>query len=162
MTYDIYLSMGCRALPDIDNILPAIPALSDAQIQQKIVKRSPGPGFLGLNLTHEQAMVLLQRLKSQKAAGYPVLAAYHEPKITKEQAAPIAAQAIKQLHEKLIPQHTLGPALFKREEPVCWTFGAVSAEWVKEGRIPGILFASVDKLDAHVWALEEFNQLRGA
>lgn len=160
MMYDIYLSMGGRALPDLNDLMRAVPALAEPQMQQKIVQRSPKPGFLGLDLTSDQAKTLMQRLKAQKAVGYPVPSAYRQPKITIEQATPIATQAIEQLHKAHIPEHTLGPVLLRKDEPACWTFGAVSEEWVKEGRIPGVLFASVDKLDGHVWKAEEFEQLR--
>ena len=79
---------------------------------------------------------------------------------TREQAEAIAKRVIAKLHATRIPDHTLGPVHLVREEPVAWTFGAASEEWVKEGRIPGMLFASVDKLDGHIWQPEDFEQLQ--
>ena|SRR5579859_6331313 len=159
--YDIYLFIGCRTLPELDDLIQKAPALADPTVQKRILQRSPGPGFLKLDLASDVATTLLKLLKSRKANGYVVLSDYRQPRITSEQAASIAARAIAELHATRIPDHTLGPVHLVREEPVCWTFGAVSEEWVKEGRIPGMLFASVDKLDSHVWQPEEFERLRG-
>jgi hypothetical protein len=159
--YDLYLFMGCRTLPALDELLQTMPAVADPAVQKRILQRSPGPGFLKLDLTHENATTLLRLLKSGKANGYLIPSAYRQPGITREQVEAIAARVIVDLHATHIPDHTLGPVHLVREEPVAWTFGAVSEEWVKEGRIPGMLFASVDKLDGHVWQPEEFELLRG-
>src|SRR5450631_3512851 len=153
--YDVYLFIGSRTLPELDELIQKAPALADPAIQKKILQRSPGPGFLKLDLAHDVATTLLQLLKSRKANGYVVLSTYRRPEITCEQAETIAKRVIAELHTTRIPNHTLGPVHLVREEPVAWTFGAASEEWVKEGRIPGILFASVDKLDGHVWQPEE-------
>jgi hypothetical protein len=159
--YDIYLFIGCRTLPALDDLVQRAPALADPAVQKRVLQRSPGPGFLKLDLAEDVATALFQRLRSGKANGYVVSSAYRQPGVTVEQAIPIAQRAIAELHAARIPEHTLGPVRFVREEPVCWTFGAASEEWVKEGRIPGMLFASVDKLDSHVWPPEELERFHG-
>jgi hypothetical protein len=161
MLYDIYLTMGCRALPTVSDLIDAAPSISDPLVQQKMLQRSPRPGFLGLDLPRDLAATLMQRLTSQRAVGYPVPSAYRQPQITQEQALPIATRAIEHRHMTHIPEHTLGPVLLREEKPVCWTFSAASQEWTKAGRIPGALFANVDKLDGHLWGDEDFQQLRG-
>jgi hypothetical protein len=158
--YDLYLFMGCRTLPELDDVVQTVPTLTDPTVQKRILQRSPGPGFLQLDLTHDVAITLLQLLKTRKANGYIIPSAYRQPGIAVGQAESIAKRVITELHATRIPDHTLGPVHLVREEPVAWTFGAASEEWVKEGRIPGMLFASVDKLDGHVWQPEEFEQLQ--
>jgi hypothetical protein len=159
--YDVYLFIGCRTLPELDDLIQKVPALADPTVQKRILQRSPGPGFLSLDLTSDVATPLLKLLKSRQANGYVVLADYRRPRITPAQAASIARCAIAELHATRIPDHTLGPVHLVREEPVCWTYAAASEEWVKQGCIPGMLFASIDKLDGHVWQPEEFERLRG-
>ena len=159
MLYDIYLTMGGRALPPMSDLIDVAPSLSASLFQQKMLQRSPRPGFLGLDLPYNLAVTLMQRLITQKAVGYPVPAAYRQPQITKEQALPIAVKAIEHSHSTRIPNHTLGPVLLREEKPVCWTFSAASQEWIDAGRIPGALFASVDKLDGHLWQEKDFQQL---
>jgi hypothetical protein len=40
-------------------------------------------------------------------------------------------------------------------------FGAVSEQCMKEERLPGLVFANIDKLDGHIWTVEEFDRLVG-
>ena len=159
--YDIYLSMGCRILPDFKDLLQEASILTDPAVITQILQRSPGPGFLGLDLNRQVAGTLLQLLKSTKASGYIVDAAYRKPSITIEQATAIAEHAITELQATRFSDTTFNPIHFEREQPVCWTFCAVSEQWVKKGLIPGALYVSVDKLDGHVWQPEEFDRLRG-
>ena len=159
--YDLYLNAGSRALPELNDLIQVAPALADSGLQKRMLQRSPGSHFLGLDLSIDVATTLMKRLKSHKASGYIVPSAYRHPKITVEQALSIATPVISELYTKYISDHTLGPVHFVQDEPICWTFGAVSEEWVKEDRIPGALFASVDKLDGHIWQVEEFDRLRG-
>ena len=159
--YDLYLSLGCRTLPDLEALTQKVPMLADPALHTRILKRSPGPGFLGLDLPDTIAVSLLQRLKSAKASGCRLPSAYRLPLISIEQAAPMAEQAMGELKAARLPYDTLGPVRFLREQPTCWTFGAVSEQLVKEGRIPGVLHACVDKLDGHLWTREEFDRLWG-
>jgi hypothetical protein len=161
MMYDLYLFVGSRTLPELDDLVQQVPVLADPDLQKRMVQRSPGPHFLRLNLPVEVAATLMQRLESRKASGYMLPSAYRHPTVSIEQAFPTAARVIAELHATKIPDHTLGPVRLVREQPVCWTFGAASEEWIKEDRIPGLLFASIDKLDGHVWQEEEFARLSG-
>src|SRR5437773_2368390 len=77
--YDLYLSLGCRTLPDLEALTPKVPMLADLALHTRILKRSPGPGFLGLDLPDTLAVSLLRRLKSAKASGCRLPSAYRQP-----------------------------------------------------------------------------------
>ena len=162
MLYDLYLFRGSRTLPELDKLIKQAPVLADPDLQKRMVQRSSSPGFLGLDLHLGIAATLVKLLKANKADGYFLPSAYRQPKITVEQALQIATRAIAELHATRIPTHTMHPVRLVREEPVCWTFSAVSEEWLKEGdRVPPALFANVDKLDGHLWQVEDFDRLNG-
>ncbi len=161
--YDIYLSWRCQILPDLEDLVETVPALADPALQARMLDRTKAPGFLGLDLPADGALSLLHRLRSLKVSsrGYLLPSAYRQPRITIEQATPIAEQAIEELQVRRFPDHTLGPVHFQWEQSVCWTFGAVSEQLIKEGRIPGALHASVDKLDGHIWKQTDLERLQG-
>lgn len=161
MMYDIYLSGGCRTLPDLEDLVGEIPVLLDPIFQQKLLTPSPRrPGFLGLDLPEPLAKALFQRLKSTRAVGLWLLSAYRQPRISKDQAASLAEQAIPELsakHYQRYPGDTLGPVHFAGEQPERWVFKATSERLSKiEG---GGLWVSVDKLDGHIWTREDFERL---
>ena len=160
--YDIYLSMGCRELPVLDDLVTQIPMLADPALQQKILTGSPHhPGFLGLDLPEELAQALFRRLKSKRAGGLWLLSAYRQPRVSQEQAARLAEPAIAELaknHFQRHPDDTLGPVGFVGERPEVWVFGARSEQLGAMGMIPGGLWVSVDKLDGHIWTREDFGR----
>ena len=80
--YDVYLFIGCRTLPELDELMQKVPALADPDVQKRMLQRSPGPGFLKLDLTYEVATTLLPLLRSRKANGYVIPAAYRKPEIS--------------------------------------------------------------------------------
>ena len=161
MLYDIYLITGCRALPDIKDLIQQVPALADSSLQERLLQKRPGPGFLGLDLPHELAQTLMQRLTSQRASGYALPTTYRQsPKISIEQATPIAQHYLAEVAAKRHPGSPFGPARFLRSDPVCcWTFAAGSEALAEQGHMG--LYVSIDKLDGHVWRAEEFEQLHG-
>jgi len=158
-TYDIYLSMGCQTLPDFGDLVQEAPVLADPALHARMLQDKPRPGFLGLDLSRSTATKVLQALKAAKACGYRINSVYRrKPTITIEQAAPIAERAFAEL--KATRSNVIfDPLEFRGEDPVCWVFGAASPQWIEEGRIPGVLHVSVDKLDGHVWQPEEFDRL---
>lgn len=160
--YDIYLSMGCRELPILDDLIPQIPMLAEPALQQKILTGSPHrPGFLGLDLPEEPAQALFQRLLPTRAGGSWLLSAYRQPYVSKEQAAMLIEPAIAELaknHFERHPDDTLGPVVFVGEKPEFWVFGARSEQLGAMGMIPGDLRVSVDKLDRHIWTREDFDR----
>ena len=157
--FDIYLYEGCwTTSPNLDDLVEQIPALNNPDLRARTEKWRPG-GFLGLDLPESMARTLLDRLLGAKARGQMVPSAYREPKVSVEAAQPIAEQAIAQLRETRYSMCTLGPVRYLRETPWWWTFAADCKEWQEQGYIPGAVFASIDKLDGHVWQPEERDRL---
>lgn len=161
MMYDIYLITGCRALPELEDLAEQVPAVADPSLQERLLQRRPGAGFLGLDLPLDLARTLMRRLISQRASGYPLSVAYRQPpNVSREQALPIARRYLAEVAAKRHPGVAFGPASFLRSDPVCcWTFAAGSQALAEQGHMG--LYASVDKLDGHVWRAEEFEQLHG-
>jgi hypothetical protein len=158
MMYDIHLSMGCRSLPDMKDLVGEIPVLNNSAFQQKLLIPSPSrPGFLGLDLPEPLAKALFQRLKSTRAAGYWLLSAYREPRISKDLAALFAEQALSELsieHYQQHPDDTLGPLFFVGEKPEFWVFKAPSEKF--RDREGSGIWISIDKIDGHIWTREDF------
>ncbi|MDQ2717143.1 MAG: hypothetical protein M3Z08_19750 [Chloroflexota bacterium] len=148
-------------MPDITDLVQQVPALADSSLPERLLQKRPGPGFLGLDLPHDLARMLLQRLTSQRASGYAIPVTYRQPaRISIEQATPIAQHYLAEVAARRYPGNSFGSAHFLRSDPVCcWTFVATSEELAEKGHMG--LYASVDKLDGHVWSAEEFEQLHG-
>jgi hypothetical protein len=163
-TYDIYLTKQCGASPEFGHLLQEVPALADPALIARISQwKAGGPGFLGLNLSRSTARAVLQRLKQARACGVRLASAYREPKITREQATPIAEQAMAELLQReRYRSLTFEPLVFQRRDATCWIFCAPCPEWLESDRVPGVLHVSVDRLDGHVWQYEEFEELHDA
>jgi hypothetical protein len=160
--YDIYLYMGCQALPDFQEVATKVPTIMDPAFQQKILQRAPQPGWLNLALPYDVARQLFLLLKNQKATGLIALAAYHHPQVTSEQAELVARPALEQKQAAEYPTYRFEHSIYlTREQPTCWEFASYSEELVREGHIPGGVSVCVDKLDSHVWGPEEFERLQG-
>lgn len=153
---DIYLFYGCPELPDLSDLASNFPELTDVAVRDRMTKRSPG--FLGLDLPADVAATVLQRVQTTQARGLVVSAEYRQPKISIEIALPIAERAISQLRAKHAPGIAFSPVQYTRKHAMWWTFSAASDELIEQGYIPGALFASVDKLDGHIWQPEEMEQ----
>lgn len=153
--YDLYLTHGADKLPALDDLLSTAPVLRESELQQKMVQQNVS--LLPVALPKEQALELLYRLEKEGAWGCLLSVAYRHPQIAREQAALLAKSEItKRLGQR--PGDTLGPMGFFREDPCCWTFSASSAQLISEERSPGLIFASVDKLDGHIWTREELER----
>lgn len=121
---------------------------------------SGGPGgVLGLDLPESEATELLGRLKRAKARGEVVAAAYRQSVVSVEAARPIAERANAEKRQAHFPTYDFGPVEYVREGPRWWIFVAGSEQLQEEGRIPGALFAYVDKRSGHVWEQSEMEQL---
>jgi hypothetical protein len=156
--FDLYLYQGCTAPPDVNDLVDQIPAAQDPGLYAKLQEWRPG-GFLGLDLPEDVAHAFLLRLKRAGARGHMALSAYRDPKISVDAARSIAEQVIAQLQQAHFPSYTFDEVKYGGEGPWWWIFGAASEQLQAEGRIPGALFAYVDKLDGHVWHSEEMENL---
>ncbi len=160
--YDIYLYMGCQTPPDLHELVAEAPALAAPEVQQKIMQRSPAPGWLHVDLPYPVARHLFQQLKSAKATGLLARAAYHQPQVTSQEAEQRAHPALQQKQAALYPNYTFESTIYlTRDQPTCWEFTGYSEELVRKGHIPGGVSVCVDKLDGHIWQAEEFDRLRG-
>lgn len=157
--YDIYLSAGCRSLPDLGDLLRRVPKLAEAALQEKLLARHPG--FLELDVSEQDALALLERLRGSKARGQVVPAGYRTPSVSINDALPTAERFIAKLHETHFTSYTFEPVHFWREGPRWWIFLAGSEQLQREGVSPGAFFAYVDKLDGHVWQQPEIAHLLG-
>ena len=158
--FDVYHYCGCPVIPDSSDLSEAIPPWADPQWCARLLTQEPG--FLGLDLSHESARALLERLKHTDwiTVGMIVLARYHD-----EQSW-ISIQAAGSFPEKALaegirryPHVKFEPTQFRYAAVLWYTFLASSEELQRRGVVPGALFANVDKLDGHIWRDEEAERL---
>lgn len=155
--YDVYLYSSRGNTPDVSDLTADLAHIVEAEIQPRL--QSKHPGFLGLAISHQDALTLLKKLRTAKADGLIVPSAYHQPRIDVDTALGLAEQAITVQQRTHFPKYMFGPIRLLSEEPMWWKFGAVSEELVQQGYIPGTIFACIDKLDGHVWQSSEFQEL---
>lgn len=153
--YDIHIKGGPRALQKLSDLVADLGGIISSRTLDRI--SSGEAGFLGLDLPVEDAVVIFKRLFDSSVWGIVVPSAYRYPKLTPEMAYPIAEQAIKERYASRFPGVSFGPIKFAREEPMVYEFLAASDELPRLGwSEPAAVFASVDKLDGHVWEEFEF------
>ncbi len=77
--------------------------------------------------------------------------------LTIAEALPIAERYIAEIiaRSERLRKYEFGPVRFRREADGYWVFSAGSRQLQEEGRVPGAVSACVDKVDGHVWSLEE-------
>lgn len=157
--YDIYLFAGCHQQPtpqefgEDEALVAALLAAADLMAER--------PGFLHLDLSDSVALRVRDQLRQYGARGWVLPSAYRTPRITKEQAYPIAAAEIAALQATYAAQYTFDPVRFKHDDPMRWVFMSLSPELVAEGRAPGALHAEVDKVDGHIWQDGETESIFG-
>ena len=81
--------------------------------------------------------------------------------ITREQAQTIAERAIAQIIQTSphLTNFLFTPVGWQRETDFYWVFAAACPELMRQGFVPGAVFACIDKQDGHVWSDEEFERL---
>ena len=77
--------------------------------------------------------------------------------LTIAEALPIAERHIAEViaRSERLRKYEFDPVCFRREADRYWVFSAGSRQLQEEGRVPGAVSACVDKVDGHVWSLEE-------
>lgn len=153
--YDIYLALGCETPPDLGGLEGLVSALSDAAMRARLLKRSPGPGFLGLALDEQTARALFARLRAAGAHGEVLNAAYRQPRVTRDAARAIAERDLPTRAASAFPGYPFNAVTLRREEPRWYIFSMISPRLVSEFHVPGGVLAYVDKLDGHVWSRDE-------
>ena len=153
--YDVYLLSSCSKPIDIAHLPIDIRPLAKRGLEKS------KPDFLGLNLSRNLAADFVKQLHLAGGNGLVVLSAYRQPKVTIEIAYTIAEKAIYQKQEKHFPNFKFESVKFLSEAAMWWEFGADSAELIEQGYIPGGIRVRVDKLDGHIWTLQEEVSLYG-
>jgi len=149
--FDINLAQVQWECLDFEEISQRVPHYSVETIRTKL--QNPlflGP--LGLSLPRQEAIELFRLLVPctySAQGGYLMLAAYHKPLVSREQAQPIAIAYLHELIDREFSSLHFSDVQFAREDAMWWTFVVGCEEW--KDLIPGALFASVDKLDGHIW-----------
>lgn len=155
--YDLYLSAGCHSTIDIRKF--AFSSSPELISDLDVLVSKEHPEFLSLSLDWKTAHELMLQLKLCGARGLVIETKYREPVVTLEQATRIAEEALAKMR-KSHPNVQFEPVKFLRGQhhPMWWTFGCVGQEWVKAGVIPGMLSASVDKVDGRIWSQDDMRR----
>lgn len=77
--------------------------------------------------------------------------------LTITEALPIAERHIAEViaSSERLNKYEFGPVHFRREADCYWVFSAGSRQLQEEGYVPGSVSACIDKIDGHVWSIEE-------
>lgn len=153
--FDIWVNQGCVEPPEIDYLLPIIGETQLHQLRLKVNLNAPG--FLGLDFSLDDALELKQKILLKRALGLVVPTKYRTPRLSVDQARPIAEVVIKRETARLAQGLTVYPMSYERENVLCFTFSAVVKEWAEQDLIPSRLFASIDKVDGHHWSAEHYH-----
>ena len=114
------------------------------------VMRWESRGFLGLDLLRPEVATIRKWFKEHHASVLLVPVAYRQPRVTVEEAYPIAEQFLRQKQSRRYSTLTWGPIVRAAHagEACAWAFFSGSHELQRQGYVPGGLFACVDKLEA--------------
>lgn len=152
--FDIYVAPTPHTLTATDDLTGYVYLLTPVATARLFSKQS---GFLGLNLHVESAVELFKRLYSLGVWGDVVPINYRQPKITVQAARQLAEKAIKNECALNFPNITFEPVEFHIERAMTYTFCAGSEELHRLGLWePDAVFASVDKVDGHIWERFEY------
>ena len=158
--FDIYLAIGCRTIPDLTDITGSIQLRARPEWRNLLM--SEKPGFLGLNLPRKEATALIARLRysEARASGIIVPTRYRdeEPRLSVEEARSIAEAEIER-YKREHPTAKLEHVELKSQNVIWYAFTSTSKEWVRKGKVPGALSVCVDKLDGHIWKMDEKDNL---
>lgn len=77
--------------------------------------------------------------------------------LTVAEALPLAERHIAEVitRSKRLSHYEFLPVKFLRETARYWVFTSVSPQSQAEGYVPGAVSACVDKVDGHIWSIEE-------
>jgi hypothetical protein len=77
--------------------------------------------------------------------------------LTVKDAYAVAERAILEIirNAEELQGYDFGPVKFRRENDRFWVFSAASEQLIEEGYVPGAVYACVDKVDGHIWSIEE-------
>ena len=110
--------------------------------------------FAGLALPLEVARQR-RRDSSRRAALAP--ARYRRPRISVAEARARATALLRERQGDYLGVR-FGEVRLYAYHPMVYTFATLSPEWQREGRVPGGLLCSIDKVDGHVWTVAEHDR----
>ena len=167
--HDIYLSLGARSEPQIGDLAAHAPALSDpviaARMRQSIISHldpnAPDDLHpLGLDLPQDLAVAVAQRIRAAGGDGVAAPSAYRSPLVPLSQALAIAdVYFAPQMAQEFPGAQYRGDISHWGHGARWWMIEAVLA--YPDGRpyfADERTLACVDKLDGHVWPLEEVHR----
>ena len=123
---------------------------------RRVWQTGPQPGFARLALPLEVCRRLLIGLRNAHGNGLVVPVQYREAPIDAGTAREIA---LRELEIVRSAGDELAPLEEAQDEGAWWTFAAPNLAEQAKGRIPGVRYISIDKLDGHVVNAEERSQL---
>lgn len=155
--YDIWLTLGARALPDFGPLAATIPDLATPAVHARILDCHPGffgrnAGFLHLDVPLAHAQQVMACLRTVAVQGYIVPVIYRDPPVSRDQAQRSAEAVIAQRLATHPDKATFGPVVVdaRHEHAFAWAFGSGSEVLQDRGAIPGAVLASIHKLDGRV------------
>ncbi|MEO7001623.1 MAG: hypothetical protein ABI068_07455 [Ktedonobacterales bacterium] len=157
--FDVYLLIGCASRPDLGTVIAANPLLAspltDLVVQARLTQRNGAPGFLGVDVSQQQATSLLAELQRLGAHGAVIPSLYRQPRISAQEAASRAQPVLVQQEAQYFPNYQFGPVRVWQDDARWWVIGAVAQKLIDEGHIPGGVVVYVDKLDGRVLSSDE-------
>ena len=114
------------------------------------------PGFLGADLSLDDAMRLNDIIGRAGGAGLVVPSEYREPLVSLDAARQVAAQRYQEI--RVERGDIFGPLEDGREQSMWWRFFAENRPAQAEGREPGCIYIDVDKIDGHVKTQEDVSE----
>lgn len=161
--YDLHLSKGCEAPPNIIDLLGISSDLMTFQLYLRLLENNTG--FLGLGFQLDTAKKMLRYLKYSKTRcnGLIVPIRYRDNplKYNVETAFPLASRVLEELKSTRYSNLHFRPMAYRHPHSTVMyiTFSAATDEWREAAIIPGAIFISVDRLDGHIWSDEEIREL---
>jgi hypothetical protein len=111
------------------------------------------PGFAGLEVSLQECRSILADLRDAGGNGLVVASRYRDAKVTAEKAKESAEKQLAVLRGGAADVY--GPIEDAEDEGAWWTFQVSNLTEQEKGRIPGVSFISIDKLDGHVVSNDE-------
>jgi hypothetical protein len=110
--------------------------------------------FEGLELPLVVAREVRRTSERRKAL---VPSRYRTPRVSLEEARSRAESVLRDRQHRY-QDVTFGDVEIYAYHPMVYTLVTFSPEWQHEGRVPGGLICSIDKVDGHVWTTDEQEQ----
>ncbi|HEU4327338.1 MAG TPA: hypothetical protein VFS21_29645 [Roseiflexaceae bacterium] len=153
--YDIYLFSGCNSIPEMEEIQRILPDVDIDFLISRI--QMPSPGFLGVKLDKERAILFLKTIETYLAQGIYLPYSYSTPLLDDNKALVVGNNELQKL-EIESPQLHFYPPRVHSSYPLWFKVVIGCKEWIEDGFIPGAVVLFVDKIDGHIWTNEQIDE----